>query len=53
MPKGIILYRPSGTGKHFVSCSWRSGVPFYALSGSDFIQVYAGVGARIRNLFKS
>ena len=55
MPKGIILYGPPGTGKTLLAkaVAGEAGVPFYALSGSDFIQVYAGVGAsRIRNLFK-
>ena len=55
MPKGIILYGPPGTGKTLLAkaVAGEAGVPFYALSGSDFIQVYAGVGAsRIRSLFK-
>ncbi|MCQ2969124.1 MAG: AAA family ATPase [Clostridium sp.] len=55
MPKGIILYGPPGTGKTLLAkaVAGEACVPFYALSGSDFIQVYAGVGAsRIRNLFK-
>ena len=55
MPKGIILYGSPGTGKTLLAkaVAGEAGVPFYALSGSDFIQVYAGVGAsRIRSLFK-
>lgn len=55
MPKGIILYGQPGTGKTLLAkaVAGEAGVPFYAMSGSDFIQVYVGVGAsRIRTLFK-
>lgn len=55
MPKGIILYGAPGTGKTLLAkaVAGEAKVPFYALSGSDFVQVYVGVGAaRIRNLFK-
>lgn len=55
MPKGVILYGSPGTGKTLLAkaVAGEAGVPFYALSGSDFVQVYVGVGAaRIRNLFK-
>lgn len=55
MPRGVILYGPPGTGKTLLAKALASeaGVPFYAVSGSDFIQVYAGLGAsRIRELFK-
>ncbi len=55
MPKGIILYGEPGTGKTLLAkaIAGEAGVSFYAMSGSDFIQVYVGVGAsRIRQLFK-
>lgn len=55
MPKGILLYGQPGTGKTLMAkaLAGEAGVPFYAVSGSDFVQVYAGLGAgRIRNLFK-
>lgn len=55
MPKGVILYGSPGTGKTLLAkaVAGEAKVPFYALSGSDFVQVYVGVGAaRIRDLFK-
>lgn len=55
MPKGILLYGEPGTGKTLIAkaISHEAGVPFYSVSGSDFVQIYVGVGAsRIRQLFK-
>ena len=55
MPRGIMLYGPPGTGKTLMAkaIAGEAGVPFYATSGSDFVQMYVGVGAsRIRELFK-
>lgn len=55
MPKGIILYGSPGTGKTLMAkaVAGEAKVPFFALSGSDFVQLYVGVGAsRIRNVFK-
>ena len=55
MPKGVLLYGAPGTGKTLMAkaLAGEAGVPFYAVSGSDFVQVYAGLGAgRIRTLFK-
>lgn len=54
MPKGLLLYGPPGTGKTMMAkaIAGEANVPFYAMSGSDFVQMYVGVGAsRIRNLF--
>lgn len=55
LPRGVIFYGPPGTGKTLMAkaVAGEAGVPFYALSGSDFVQLYVGVGAsRIRDLFK-
>lgn len=56
MPRGILFYGSPGTGKTLMAkaVAGEANVPFYAMSGSDFIQMYVGVGAsRIRNLFKT
>ncbi|HHW70553.1 MAG TPA: ATP-dependent zinc metalloprotease FtsH [Clostridiales bacterium] len=55
LPRGVIFYGPPGTGKTLLAkaVAGEAGVPFYAMSGSDFVQLYVGVGAsRIRDLFK-
>ena len=55
MPKGVLLVGPPGTGKTLLAraCAGEAGVPFYAISGSDFVEMYVGVGAsRVRDLFE-
>lgn len=55
LPRGVIFYGPPGTGKTLMAkaVAGEAGVPFFAMSGSDFVQLYVGVGAsRIRELFK-
>jgi len=56
MPRGVLLYGPPGTGKTLLAraLAGEAGVPFFALSGSDFVQMYVGVGAgRVRELFSN
>lgn len=55
MPKGVLLIGPPGTGKTLMAkaVSGEADVPFYSMSGSDFTEMYAGVGAsKVKNLFK-
>ena len=55
MPRGILFHGKPGTGKTLMAraMAGEAGVPFYAVSGSDFVQMYVGVGAaRVRDLFK-
>lgn len=55
LPKGALLVGPPGTGKTLLAkaVAGEAGVPFYSLAGSDFIELYVGVGAsRVRDLFK-
>jgi len=56
MPKGILLVGPPGTGKTLLAraVAGEAGVPFFSVSGSDFMEMFVGVGAaRVRNLFKT
>ncbi len=54
IPKGILMVGPPGTGKTYLSraVAGEAGVPFYSISGSDFVEMFVGVGAsRVRDLF--
>ena len=55
VPKGVLLYGPPGTGKTLLAkaVAGEAGVPFYSISGSDFVEMFVGVGAsRVRDLFQ-
>ena len=55
IPKGVLLYGPPGTGKTLLAraVAGEAGVPFYSISGSDFVEMFVGVGAsRVRDLFE-
>ena len=56
IPKGIILFGPPGTGKTLLAkaVAGEAGVPFFSISGSDFVEMFVGVGAsRVRDMFKT
>ncbi|MGO1949347.1 MAG: ATP-dependent zinc metalloprotease FtsH [Mycobacteriaceae bacterium] len=56
IPRGVLLYGPPGTGKTLLAraVAGEAGVPFYTISGSDFVEMFVGVGAsRVRDLFKT
>ena len=56
IPKGVLLVGPQGTGKTLLgrAVAGEAGVPFYSISGSEFIQMFVGVGAsRVRDMFKT
>jgi len=55
IPRGVLLYGPPGTGKTLVAkaVAGEAGVPFFSISGSDFVEMFVGVGAsRVRDLFE-
>ena len=56
IPKGVLLVGPPGTGKTLLAraVSGEAGVPFFTISGSDFVEMFVGVGAsRVRDLLKA
>jgi cell division protease FtsH len=55
IPKGVLLYGPPGTGKTLIAraVAGEAGVPFFSISGSDFVEMFVGVGAsRVRDMFE-
>ena len=55
IPKGVLLVGPPGTGKTLLAkaVAGEAGVPFFTISGSDFVEMFVGVGAsRVRDLFE-
>ncbi len=55
IPKGVLLVGPPGTGKTLLAkaIAGEAGVPFFSISGSDFVEMFVGVGAsRVRDLFE-
>lgn len=56
IPKGVLLVGPPGTGKTLLAraVAGEAGVPFFSISGSDFVEMFVGVGAsRVRDLLKT
>ena len=56
IPKGVLLFGPPGTGKTLLAkaVAGEAGVPFFSISGSDFVEMFVGVGAsRVRDMFKT
>ena len=56
IPKGVLLFGPPGTGKTLIAkaVAGEAGVPFFSISGSDFVEMFVGVGAsRVRDMFKT